>query len=125
MDRAQVDQALDRTLEFLQRGWTKDTAARTATGEECNSTDPRATCWCVTGAVSAATYGGGRDEAEADRLYSAATRRIRAVLDGRGHRNRAIVDYNDAPERTLLQVLDLVREARASGDPAEWAPAEP
>jgi hypothetical protein len=45
-----------RAAELVAVGWTRETAARDATGQKVRSTAPQATAWCVVGAVDRALY---------------------------------------------------------------------
>jgi hypothetical protein len=47
---------LVRAAELVEQGWTRGTAARDAGGQKVRSTSPRATAWCVVGAVDRALY---------------------------------------------------------------------
>jgi hypothetical protein len=45
-----------RAAELVAMGWTRETAARDASGQKVRSTAPQATAWCVVGAVDRALY---------------------------------------------------------------------
>jgi hypothetical protein len=53
---AMHEKILLRAAELVAMGWTRETAARDASGQKVRSTAPQATMWCVVGAVDRALY---------------------------------------------------------------------
>lgn len=52
----QVELALTRAAELIQRGWCKNTLARTLFGEEVSALSPEATNFCSIGALDRAQF---------------------------------------------------------------------
>jgi hypothetical protein len=46
-----VAQALEKTLEYIKQGWTKEANARDKQGRACLWCDENACCWCLNGAM--------------------------------------------------------------------------
>lgn len=76
--------------------WTQGTSAR-AGAKAVKADDPSATCWCVVGALE--RVGSGAN-------YDTVRRFLMGVLGV-----RAIVPWNDAPERTQAEVVATLRAA--------------
>lgn len=94
-------QAIQRALDFLSGPdkWTKGKTFIDADGDKTG----------MENACRACMYGALRIGAAGDcDLYEAATEEVRAII-GSYH----IDDYNDAPERTLEEVQDVLRRAAA------------
>lgn len=53
---AMHEKLLLRAAELVALGWTRETAARDASGQKVRSTAPQASAWCVVGAVDRALY---------------------------------------------------------------------
>lgn len=94
-------QAIQRALDFLSepKKWTKHETYKDETGKSCSVEE--AACACLYGALRIGAAG------DPD-TYEAATEEVRAVIG-----NFHIADYNDAPERTLEEVQDVLRRAAA------------
>jgi hypothetical protein len=71
--------------------WTKDRAARRIDGKGTYEQDPRAVCWCMTGATAAVDLD--------DAGCSADTYLVMAVGE------QFVPDWNDDPSRTHAEVL--------------------
>ena len=82
-----------RAADLIEtKGWTQGTSARTATGDPCSPDDPKATCFCASGAL-AAVGAWGADMA-----------RLRAHLN-----IYSLSIWNDRPDRTAAEVIAALR----------------
>jgi hypothetical protein len=109
-----VRTVLVEARDLLRTGWTQRAPARDDAGVETSATDARSTCWCVLGAVYAVTMRMERALGlDPFRLFPAgrcdpwATARWRAISSLESHIDVSIVVFNDAPDRTQEQVIDL------------------
>lgn len=84
-----------RLEEALGRGWTKGFLALDVEGREVSPIDPRASSFCLAGAVAYAKAGTPRDVSLA-RLVS-------------GELSSGWMRWNDDPDRTYAEVLALAR----------------
>lgn len=103
-EKARIESALRTARELLASGWTQGCWARDADGFPVAFDDPKATCWCITGAVWKGVGGepSGRDNPVIGLL--------RDELDELNE-DAGIPEWNDDPDRTLSQVLSLVDSA--------------
>lgn len=94
-------QAIQRALDFLSgpEKWTQHETFEDETGRSCSIEE--AQCACLYGALHIGAAG-DRD------LYEAAAEEVRAIIG-----SYYIAYYNDAPERTLEEVQDVLRRAAA------------
>lgn len=121
MGGASVSEVLAAAADLLEKpgAWTQfdnpdeypdGETARDASGNSVPGDDPTAVCFCVFGAIERICPSPlvGR---EADRLLAASL----------GMSTGAIVDWNDAPERTQAEVVTALRQAarQASNPTAE------
>lgn len=90
---------------LIDKGWTQEAFARGPSGGPLVSRNPLATCYCGIGAIGAAGYGAApaRYDAE-DALAKAAG--VKEVED--------FFDFNDAPGRTVDEVLAVFDKAIAA-----------
>lgn len=51
-----VDQALQRTVTYLQRGWCRRNLAENLAGQPVSELSPKASKWCLVGAVHATCH---------------------------------------------------------------------
>lgn len=104
----------------LATGWTQGNFARDHLGAPISAQSPDATCWCAWGAVRASMDHDralwAADDAAHDELYEAL-----ASVEGLDYAG-AIVEYNDAAERTQADVLALFDRAIAAVE-ARLAPS--
>lgn len=95
-----VADILDKAADLIEPegAWTQGAFARTADGESCSSgsSDPRAVCWCVGGAINRAS--GQERPTDAHNVFQ------RLIPCGE-------FEWNDAPERTQAEVVAKLREA--------------
>lgn len=102
-----------RALIATPERWTQGDRARDAAGAPIDPCDPRAVCWCISGALEAADPSGS----DMDGFIGAALA-LEKVIVGLGHR-AAIGDFNDAPERTHAEVLAAFDKAIAATEAAQ------
>lgn len=97
---------LARMAELLKLGWTQNSFARAADKTKRDPEDADACAWCLHGAkMKAVAETFGHDENTA---RSAVNRGIGNALFEAG----ATYNWNDAPERTLDEVLGAVERTR-------------
>jgi hypothetical protein len=94
-----------RAVLAVPARWTRHALARRAGGSSCAPTDPEAASWCLLGArayisTSTAAKAAG---------YTAMLEVVFSLPPGF---NR-VADWNDAPNRTHAEVLDLLDRASA------------
>lgn len=92
---------LERAADKLtpDGAWTQGDWAKNAEGESVEPTSPDATCWCVRGALAAASgdeYG----------IYGPASEYVERLV-------QLPVHWNDTPGRTQSEVVAKLREAAA------------
>lgn len=98
-----------RELLAKPERWTKDAYARDADGARVEATDPRATCWCLSGAITKVTP----DHATGVPVWMALSDETERARGG------AVVGFwNDRPRRTHAQVLRLIDRAIARAEKA-------
>ncbi len=98
-----VREALVRARELIALGWTQGTYAEDEDGAEISFADPQAVCFCLAGAVKAATGTPPHDKIAAV---------FQALADGIG--GMALIAWNDAELRTQDEVLALFDAAIAN-----------
>jgi hypothetical protein len=95
------------TLELAKKklciGWTKDACARTAAGTPVLSAHKDAVCWCLLGAIGVSTCSSGN--------FNEAVFALERALPADCWQSISL--FNDAEERTIEQVLELVDRAIA------------
>lgn len=99
---------LDLAQTYLRRGWTTGAHARNAAGRRVDASSADAVCWCEEGSRIAAIVS-SRGQSDA---YHFTTEYVRRVLESRGLPTNVAV-FNDAPERTVDEVIALQAEAAA------------
>jgi hypothetical protein len=93
-----------KAYEFLKNhDWCQGAWARNATGIKVRPLDPRATGFCLGGAVCAVYW--SEDESK----YNEAIGKVRAVLEKQGI--TYVGAWNDTPGRTKDEVLTVLEEA--------------
>ena len=98
---------LKRTHKIVSRGWCQGHLARNKKGQVVHPASVSATCWCLSGALYAATCA----EKEGDVLYAT----IEEFLRWGYFKGKNIEAFNDAPTTTqaeILRYLDEVISAR-------------
>lgn len=90
---------LDRAIALVERGWTKHAYARDAEGGNVDESAASACSWCIQGALFRAGAGTEVQEAVEEEV---------ATRTGAEY----IHEFNDAPERTKEEVLELLRCVR-------------
>ncbi len=98
----QLAQANDRVRELLEQGWTQDVFARREDGTAVNPNSPEAVSFCISGGVHRAA----REIVPEEDLSDLLTWHLKYIEDALGSRNPVI--YNDDPERTQEDVIDLL-----------------
>ena len=94
--------------DLIRKGWTQRAAARNKSGEpvsvklwpECPS------CWCIVGAISA-VYWNDKDGL----LPMDPCKHMERCCDLLGLPHGYLADWNDAPERTHQEVIDVLERA--------------
>jgi hypothetical protein len=86
---------------LIQRGWIQRCYARDAGGYRVDPHDSRATCWCLLGACM---------RAEVD-FETGVRDLIRLAIDP--DKKIMLPTWNDAPERTKEEVLEVIRRAKS------------
>lgn len=90
---------LGRAIALIEKGWTKGAYARDAENVNVDENDPSACSWCIQGALYRAGAGTEMQEAVESAVET---------LTGAEY----IHVFNDAPERTKEEVLELLRGVR-------------
>lgn len=103
---AAAKEVLRKAVVLLRppEAWTQGRAARDASLQSVAPESPDAVCWCALGAVQAISPGSG----EATRLRTRAYWLLGGVIG-----SRALVNWNDAPERTHAEVIQAFEKAAA------------
>lgn len=103
-DPAVVADVLERAANRLSKpgAWTQGHNARNAEGHVTVPSSEAAICWCMGGAILAES-GGSKARAAFDI--------IRKVLPPQPSAHDPIAAFNDAPERTQQEVVQVLREA--------------
>ena len=110
---------LRRTRALLAQGWTQRVWARRAPdGVPLAPNDPRAGCWCLTGAMRKA-LDEAKPTASALRGWAGPTDYLCALLSFRGYDDAH--DWNDDERRTQRSVLARVDKAIAQIEALKWA----
>lgn len=102
-----VKALLDRAIALVRGGWTQGVYARTGTGEEISVIHPAACMFCLSGAITRASFGRKNEV----RLADAARRAVDRVLDSQVPGCRTL--YNDAPNRTKEDVIKVLKRAKS------------
>lgn len=89
-----------RVFDGKPERWTKGVLARDAAGKMCNSTSPRAACWCFSGARQLACTRLGADPGEVANFHERAEQRA----------GYSVPVWNDYPRRTFADVQKLLTE---------------
>lgn len=103
-----IDQLCDYTIGYLRQGWTQGTWARNEEGHPTASySDETAVCWCLGTAI-----GMGTNEMVSRRDWSGVVdgfyRKWSEVNLKRPYKPGVISRYNDAPHRTVEEVIASV-----------------
>jgi hypothetical protein len=98
---------LEIARQLVGSGWCQGADARNADGHEVDPWDPSAICWSLLGALVAAL------EREAERAGTLALEHLAAALSALADVLFAssLVDWNDSPDRSQQEVVDLLAEA--------------
>lgn len=93
---------LEAAYRLLKKGWTQKTYATDKNGEQCSyrKSDNVAVCYCLSGAILRS--GGLPGEAAYQAIYQVLPKQYSYM---------GIVAWNDQPERTQEEVLDVVKKA--------------
>lgn len=101
----QVLDVLKKARSYVERGWISRAMARDSAGELVHPCDPYATCWCLSGAIRAA---------QGQKLIPQVEIEITKLLREVGGFNKPVYQWNDDPDRTKYEVLELLDRALAS-----------
>jgi hypothetical protein len=90
-----------KVYELLAKpeSWTKKAPARNKHGKEVNASYSEATCWCLAGAICKLI--------EEVKIRASIYKQIHKEIDSE---YTSTVDWNDAPERTHQDVIDLCKK---------------
>lgn len=88
-----------KAIDYIRKGWTQGTYARTKTGRPCHYCSPRAVKWCAIGAVLRAY-----SETLDDEYLSIRKRLAQVVFD-------SLPGWNDDPKRTKKEVIAAFKKA--------------
>lgn len=97
-----------RELLSVRKRWTKGVYARDAFCVRVNSGNPSAVSWCLRGAINKVSGKHDRDQTAASSL-----------LEGLLPDGLSIADWQDRPERTHAEVLDVLDRAIALAEREE------
>ena len=111
---------LRATRELLAdpKRWTQQAYARDERGQSVLFHDPRATCWCINGAVACVA------PSDPDRVARIGAHRALCLaigLDAPESAQADAIKWNDAPERShadVLKTIDAAIVAEGGGPPA-------
>ncbi len=104
---SQAQEILEAAAEILERmGWTQDTLARDAEGNETHPCDEDVACLCMVGAMYRACGFSTAVEMPSEVLH-----RLRDAIFARDERDLSPAEWNDQPGRTKEEVISLLREA--------------
>lgn len=104
-----IARVLDKAADLIEPegAWTQRGYAKTLSGEECDTTDPEAVCFCMNGAIAAELgLSGGKAESFMKHNHLNIYDRLRGG-------EWSPIRWNDAPERTQAEVVAALREAAA------------
>lgn len=103
-----VASILSNAITLIECGWAQRAAARRVDGTPCGPTDAGAAAWCITGALYHRDYSSEWDCAEhrqAERLVRFALGWSDTAPDDDPKKRKSLTIWNDAPERTVQDVL--------------------
>lgn len=114
MPNHRISETLKRARHLLiEKGWTQRVAARDARGDPVSVDSPRAACFCVGGAIMAASVK-GVDYVEARNHFA------HFALSAPGSVSPSVVAaFNDHPGRTREEVIAKLDEAIAAASGSE------
>lgn len=101
-----VRDLLIRARDIVSRGWAQHVSARDAQGEPASWCSPHARCFCISGAVARACDEGAESVAAWRAPYAVVVGKLTDVLRQRGVQS-SVQSFNDAPEQTIKEVLQL------------------
>lgn len=113
MDKQKILQALRAVRERLARGWVQRDFAVDEFGASVTSCDPRACCWCLSGAWIAACnaeLGPKLSFGVAD-AWTESHVFLMAAIHEKALRPLDVISYNDATGRTKAEVLAVADRA--------------
>lgn len=92
---------------LLESGWAQKCFARDSFGMECNALSESASAWCLAGAIKRAfKHNSGLENI----VYVAVSLVLQPKWDEED--DKILERFNDAPKRTLQEVLDLLGPAK-------------
>ena len=106
---------LRRSIELLESGWTQGQSARDENGRPVPIGHQSACEWCATGALFTADIEMTNDLHASLAMHQAMARVVAAA---RQRHHEALITWNDAPNRTVDQVIDVFRKALEKGERA-------
>jgi len=111
MTNDQLRLIIQNARDYIEEGWTQRAMARIGNGFGIDPVDPRATCWCLVGALRRATHFSNTMSftenafARSRRAFSQAYNYLEPLIPY----GEDMIGFNDAEETTqedVLKVLD-------------------
>ena len=97
---------LRQVKDLLNKGWTKEVFARNELGEETRTDNINATCWCIGGAIIKVVPHSLEQRSPIWRVVHKAILLL-------GYTSQSITVFNDAPDTTIQQVMEVMDKAIA------------
>lgn len=104
--KSQALSMINGATSLIKQGWIQGEYARTNTNKPCLTTDPEASRFCLSGALMRMIA--NRNLSVGDYVQNI----IDKVLSDRFRESRLMSRWNDDPERTQHDVIDLLTEAK-------------
>lgn len=107
--RTVLSTCLRQVREYVQRGWVQGVSAKNAKGRACMPTSKTATCWCITGAMTAASV--ELPSSYRGILVSQAEGAIGSAAHLKDNYGFDLISWNDRKGRTQEQILNVLDRA--------------
>lgn len=104
---------LKKMRDLLAKGWTQETFARDAEGNEVSPYSPAAASFCL--------YGAYNRVAEENSLFHGMPPSLLQVIERQCHHKNLDV-FNDVPGRTQAEILALIDRAIKLAEAEQWTP---
>jgi hypothetical protein len=116
-DRHAVRQVIRTARAKVAEGWTQGAFARVTHGWSCKADSERACCWCILGALARAVGVPDVSHFQPDAHRTRPAWFAEGLLEGKV--DEPLPEWNDAPGRTIEQVLGLLDAVAADLDTLE------
>lgn len=127
METERVKRVLNMAADLIDKGFTKEEAARDKKGNGTSPFDPKASCFCAIGAIQLATYLSAGNKAEAgdqNTVYYSAIKAVKDRAEETGaipspfftayHLSSSLLyNWSDSPNVTGADVSALFRDTAA------------